>query len=83
MIIEMPIKTEKAITLIERENTLTFVVSRNATKNQIKEEVERLFSTKVSSVRTHLIPKGQKRALVRLADKNKAEEIAAQLKMIA
>lgn len=83
MIIETPIKTEKAIKKIEEENTLTFLVSEGASKAQIKEEMERLFSVKVDNVRTFITSKGKKHALVRLSKGHKADDVAMKLKMIA
>lgn len=81
MILVEPIKTEKAIGKIEFNNKITFRVGEKSTKKQIKEEVEKIFSVKVHSVKTYLTQKGQKRAIVRLADGYKAEDISSKLKM--
>jgi len=83
MIIQEPVKTEKAIGKIEYENTLTFKVALNATKVQVKDEIEKLFSVKVASVRTFVTMKGDKHALVKLGKDFKADDIATKLKMIA
>jgi large subunit ribosomal protein L23 len=83
MILVGPVKTEKAIGKIEYENTLTFNVALNATKRQVKDEVEKLFEVKVASVKTFVTPKGEKHALVRLGKDHKADDIATKLKMIA
>ncbi len=83
MIIIAPVKTEKAISKIEYENTLTFVVGRESTKKDIAGEVEKLFSVKVASVRTFVTSKGKKHALVRLDKSSKADDVATKLKMIA
>lgn len=82
MILEAPIKTEKAIGRIEFENTITFRVSSKATKPQVKSEIEKMFGVKVASVRTYLTPSGEKRAVVRLAEGFKAEDISSKLKMV-
>ena len=81
MILIAPIKTEKAIGKIEFANTLTFEVDLSATKNSVKKEVEKLFSVKVSSVKTYITAKGAKRALVALAAGSKAEDVTTKLKM--
>lgn len=81
MILKEPVKTEKAIGKIEFENTITFKVEEKATKKQIKDEVEKLFKVKVKTVRTYLAPLGGKRAVVRLAEGHKAEDISSKLKM--
>jgi len=83
MILESPIKTEKAIKKIEEENTLTFLIAGGATKAQVKEEVERLFSVKVANVRTFISSKGRKHAFVKLTKEHKADDVAVKLKMIA
>jgi large subunit ribosomal protein L23 len=80
-IIMYPVTTEKAISMIEFENRLLFVVNKNADKEQIKNEVERLFKVKVGKVNTKITPKGLKQAYVKLKE-GKADDIAAQLKII-
>lgn len=81
MILLAPIKTEKAIGKIEFENTLTFEVSMDATKDTVKKEVEKLFGVKVAHVKTFITAKGVKRALVKLAAGSKAEDVTLKLKM--
>jgi len=83
MILISPIKTEKAISKIEYENTLTFEVGLKATKKDVWNEVEKLFGVKVASVRTFITRQGKKRALVRLDKGSKADDVATKLKMIA
>ncbi len=80
-ILKEPIKTEKAIGKIEFENTITFKVDNTANKEQIKNEVEKVFGVKVHSVKTYIAPDGKKRAVVRLAEGHKAEDISSKLKM--
>ena len=76
-----PIKTEKAIGKIEFENKITFRVENRATKSQIREAVEKAFGVKVASVKTYITAAGQKRAVVKLAEGHKAEDISSKLKM--
>jgi ribosomal protein L23 len=83
MIIEAPIKTEKAIQRIESDNALVFRVSPEAGKADIKAEFEELFKVKVSSVRTYTNPKGKKIAIIKMAKEFKADDVAAKMKMIA
>ncbi|MFH0738009.1 MAG: 50S ribosomal protein L23 [Candidatus Micrarchaeota archaeon] len=83
MILISPIKTEKAISKIEYENTLTFEVGLKSTKKEVWDEVEKLFAVKVASVRTFVTPQGKKHALVRLDKGSKADDVATKLKMIA
>jgi large subunit ribosomal protein L23 len=53
-IIRRPIVTEKTVGLRETASTLVFQVSRDATKVQIRQAVEKLFGAKVADVRTSL-----------------------------
>ena len=71
--------TEKTTILLERNNTLTFIVRRDATKNEIKRAVEELYEVKVEKVNTLITPDGQKKAYVKLAPEYKAEDIASRL----
>ena len=76
-----PISSEKAVKLIDLDNTLLFGVEKNVSKGEIKEEVEKTFSVKVESVRT-LIKDNRKRAYVKLKKENPAIDIATKLGMI-
>ncbi|GBE54728.1 MAG TPA: 50S ribosomal protein L23 [Euryarchaeota archaeon] len=78
-IIIYPTVTEKTMKTLETENRFVFMVKRQANKRQIKEAVESLYEVKVTSVRTLITPKGEKKAFVRLAPEFKAEEIATRI----
>jgi len=71
--------SEKAIRLIERENTITFLVDLKATKKQIAEEVEKMFEVKVEKVNTLITPRGEKKAHLKLAKEYKATDLAHKL----
>lgn len=77
-----PVTNEKAIGLIELQNTLTFVVEISATKPLIKKDVEDLFEVKVASVNTLITPTGIKKAYVKLKEGFKADDVAAKLKIV-
>ena len=79
MIIKEFLATEKAIRLIESQNTLTMIVDRKVTKSDIKKEVERLFNVKVEKVNTLITPQGEKKAYVKLKKEYNASEIAHKL----
>ena len=76
-----PITTEKAVASIEFANQLTFVVKTDATKQQIRQEVEKLFNVTAGRINTKITPGGKKHAYIKLK-KGKADDIAAQLKII-
>jgi len=51
-VLKTPVVTEKSTFLKDRLRTLTFKVDRGASKQEIKEAVEKIFKVKVASVRT-------------------------------
>jgi large subunit ribosomal protein L23 len=78
-IIIRPVQSEKALSMIDKQNTITFIVDINATKHDIKRAVEELFNVKVEEVRTLITPRGEKKAYVKLAPEYKASEVATKL----
>ncbi len=78
-IIKYPFITEKATIEMGAENKLQFIVDVNATKGQVKKEVERLYDVTVIDVRTMMTTKGLKKAIVRLSPEDSADEIASRL----
>jgi len=77
-IIMYPLMGEKATILREKENKLTFIVAKDATKTDVAEAVEALYSVKVVQTNIIITTKGKKKAHVRLDPKFSAEEIASQ-----
>jgi len=71
--------TEKALRLAERENKITIVVERAATKKQIADEVQRLYNVKVEKVNTVITPRGEKKAYVKLAEGYSAMDLLTRL----
>ncbi len=81
-IIKRSLATEKTLSLIEKNNTLVFIVDLRATKGEIKEAVEKLFDVKVERVSTLVTMKGEKKAYVKLKPEYKASEVATRLGLI-
>jgi ribosomal protein L23 len=73
-----PITTEKAVRLIELNNTLVFEVDRRKSKTEIKKELEELFKIKIDSMNS-LIRKNKKFVYVKLNSKNPAIDVATKL----
>jgi len=71
--------TEKALRLAERENKITIIVERTATKKQIADEVQRLYNVKVEKVNTLITPRGEKKAYVKLAEGYSAMDLLTRL----
>ena len=76
-----PITTEKAVKLIELENTLIFEVDRRMNSPEIKKEFEGMFNVKVKKVRT-AIKCNKKIAYIKLDKKNPAIDVATKLGMM-
>lgn len=79
MKLKHPFVTEKATMMLEGESKLQFIVARDATKQEIKRELESAFEQEVASVRTMMTMKGEKKAIVTFADTKAAEEILSRL----
>ena len=73
-----PIVTEKAVMMIERENTLTFQTSMTATKPEITNELEQLLKIKIEKIRT-LIRNNKKYIYVKLKGDALAIDVATKL----
>jgi large subunit ribosomal protein L23 len=76
-----PITSEKAVKMIDLDNTVLFEIDRRNGKKAIKEEVEKVFGVKVEKVRT-LIRNNKKLAYVKLRKENPAIDVATKLGMI-
>ncbi len=48
--------TEKTLRLAEKENKITVIVDRTATKKQIADEIKRLYGVEVEKVNTLITP---------------------------
>ncbi|MFH1249380.1 MAG: 50S ribosomal protein L23 [archaeon] len=81
MILKQPVRTEKAIRLIELENTITFTVDRRTKKPEIKKEIEKEFNVKVKSINTQ-IKTNVKIAYIRLKEETPAIDVATKLGLI-
>jgi large subunit ribosomal protein L23 len=79
MILKYPFVTEKATMVLEKEGKLQFLVRKEATKPGIKRAIEATFDQEVTSVRTMMTMKGEKKATVSFADEKAAEEILSRL----
>ena len=78
-VIVKPHVSEKTMNAIDLNNELTFVVDRNSSKADIKRAFETLFEEQVERVNTHISPTGLKLAYIKLAEEEKAEDIAVKI----
>lgn len=81
-IIKCAAKTEKAMQLMEKSNTIIFVCDIRATKPEIKQAIEQLYSVKPKKVNTAITFKGEKRAYAIFSKEHSAIEIASAADII-
>ncbi len=77
-----PHTSEKSISLIEKENSIVFIVDRRSNKAQIKQAFEKAFNVKIDKVRTTITRKAEKKAFIKLNKKYSAADIAVRLGII-
>ncbi len=76
-----PVVTEKAVMMIELQNTLTFETEKKNNKTEIKNEIEDLFKVKVEGMNTKI--NGNKKQIhVKLKKEFPAIDIATKLGII-
>jgi len=78
-VIKYPLVSEDAVTLIEAESKITFIVDADASKNDIRRAVEELYEVRVDRVNSVVTPEGRKKAYVKLASDYKASDLAVRL----
>jgi large subunit ribosomal protein L23 len=81
-VIIRPVTSEKAVRLMESQNTLTLIVNQKASKTLIKKKVEQLFKVKVIKVNTLNTTKNEKKVYVKLNSESNALDIGAELGVI-
>ena len=78
-LIEHPLVTEQAMNEMDFKNKLLFLVDVDATKPEIRDEVETRYDVVVDDVNTQVTSKGKKKATVTLSDDDDATEIASRI----
>lgn len=73
-----PSVTEKTMMIMDKNNSLEFMVRRTATKPQIKSAIQELFECEVESVNTRITKQG-KRAIVKFGGETSAEDIGMRI----
>ena len=68
--------------MIEKGNTITYMVDFRSSKAEIKKEFEERFGVKVAAIRIATTPRNEKKAYIKLAAGSKASEIAMKLKLV-
>lgn len=78
-IVKYPLLSEDAVTLLEAENKITFIVDIRSDKHDIKRAIQELYEVHVQDVNTLITPEGDKKAFVRLTPDFKAADLAVRL----
>ena len=78
-VVRYPLVTEKAMNEMDFDNKLQFIVHIDATKHEIREEVESRYEVVIEKVNTQVTPKGKKKATVRLSEDDDSQEIASRI----
>ena len=81
-ILKHPLATEKSVGVVDRGNKITYIVDSRASKKEIKDEFERVFNVKVSSINTINMPRNTKKAFIKLAKGYNATDVALKLKLV-
>ena len=78
-VVKYPLLSEDAVTLLEAENKITFVVDPRSDKHDIKRAIQQLYEVRVEKVNTLITPEGDKKAFVKLTPDFKAADLAVRL----
>ena len=78
-VVKYPLLSEDAVTLLESENKITFIVDVRSDKHDIKRAIQELYEVRVRDVKTLITPEGDKKAYVRLTPDFKASDLAVRL----
>ena len=81
-VLMFPQLAEKSMNMVEMENKLVFIVNKKATKQQVREAVEKQFKVRTIGVNLHVTRKGQKKAMIKLHQDDSAADIASRLGML-
>lgn len=81
-VLKYPLSTERAISLIDRGNTIVYIVDIRSSKGAIKKEFESTFKVKVSAVRTMNTSTNEKKAFIKIGKGFKASDVASKLKLV-
>lgn len=78
-VLRYPVKTDANTTLIEKNNTIVFIVDRKANKPTIKKAFNRVFNATVERVNTLITPLGEKKAFIKMSPETNALDVAARI----
>jgi ribosomal protein L23 len=80
--LKYPLATEKAVGVIEKKNTITYIVDFRASKTTIAKQFEERFGVKIESIRTANMPNNTKKAFIKISKEYNAGDVAMKLKLV-
>ncbi len=81
-ILKYPLATEKSVGMVDRNNTITYIVDLTSSKNDIREEFERAFNVRIKSINIINMPNNTRKAFIKLAKGYNATDVALKLKLV-
>jgi len=78
-VIDYPLVTEKAMNKMDFDNKLQFIVHVDATKTDVREEIEATYDVTVTKVNTMVTMQGTKKATVTLSEDDDAQDLASRI----
>lgn len=77
--VKYPLITEKSVLMVERENKVTLIVDKKATKPVLKKVISEYFDVKVKKVNIMNTHKGEKKAIITFYTLDDAMKVATSL----
>ncbi len=81
-VLKYPLATEKSISMIDRNNIITYIADFRATKTEIKKEFESMFAVKVERINAVNTTTNLKKVYIKIAKGFKATDVASKLKLV-
>jgi len=78
-VIDHPLVTEKAMNDMDFQNKLQFRVDLDASKDEVRAEVQDRYDVEVVDVNTMITMKGTKKAIVTLSEDDEAQDVASRI----
>jgi large subunit ribosomal protein L23 len=78
-VVEYPWVTEKAMNEMDFDNKLQFIVSLDAAKPEIRDEIEDRYDVTIEKINTQVTMNGKKKATVSLSDDDDAQDVASRI----
>jgi large subunit ribosomal protein L23 len=82
VVLKYPLATEKAISMVDKLNIITYIVDFRASKTEIKKEFESMFGVKIERINAVNTATNTKKVYIKMAKGFKATDVASKLKLV-